>query len=109
VTDVFSDGVVPQSRFANSIYDNITSTSHWTSTPYIWDFTSDGDPFVDASGGDYRSALGAGTIDGIGKSGPPVYDTEISLDIIGNSISGASDIDIGPFNYGGGNYNWTDR
>ena len=116
---VYADGDTDTLHIVNSIlldngtYDaNIGGVSYDTVMNTIWDtysndavlitnydFTTDGDPFVDEPGGDYRSAVGEGTID----NGTAWYLTEedILKHIIGT-------VDIGPFEYPStDNFNWT--
>lgn len=83
-----------QGTLRNTIYQTLTGTFAVTTTNYDVD---SGDPFV--GGGDYQSAVDAPTI----NAGT---DVSVLSDIIGNGIASQ---DIGAFEFGGENYNWTDR
>ncbi|KKM79013.1 hypothetical protein LCGC14_1354140, partial [marine sediment metagenome] len=78
----------------NTVYTSYTGSFTNLITNYD---TDSGDPFVGS--GDYRSAVGASTING-------GTDVSRDSDIINNEISIQ---DIGAFEYGENKYNWTDR
>lgn len=101
-TDILTQTTMSGAVIRNTIYNTVTSTSHfgtWGGENYDWG--TSGDPFVNSAGGDYTTDPGeTGTIIDQG------YDVGQTEDIIGNEITTQ---DVGPFEYGGGNYNWTDR
>lgn len=83
--------------FRNNIYENLSGSFSTSTNNYDID---DGNPFVGS--GDYQTADGAYK-DDIKNAG---YDIGNTYDILGNEIDTQ---DIGPFEYGGTLFNWTNK
>lgn len=95
-TDIYSTGNLLNGILRNVIYDTKSSVT-WGTEATNYDISS-GDPFVGS--GDYQTADG---ITDVIDAGTPI---DQDADIIGNEITTQ---DIGPFEYGGTEYNWTNR
>jgi len=98
-TDINISGATSE-VLRNTMYDVMTGTPETNDNNY--DVGTSGDPWVDSSNGDYRTNTGETSI--IDQGATPTYSSPD--DIIGNDIT---TLDIGPFEYGGTEFNWTDR
>ena len=95
--DIYSSGTMSNVSLINNIYQTESGLLNFATLTTNYDI-DDGDPFV--GDGDYSPTVGASTI----NAGTTIADYD--SDILGNDIV---TIDIGPFEYGGENYNWTNR
>lgn len=98
-TDINISGATSE-VLRNTMYDVMTGTPATNDNNY--DVGTSGNPWVDSSNGDYRTDTGETSI--IDQGATPTYSSPD--DIIGNDIT---TLDIGPFEYGGTGFNWTNR
>jgi len=100
--DVYTSASLSDGYYRNNIHDGINSTSNWAAAySNNYDYGTSGDPFNDESGGDYSTdATATSVIDGGYSITGRTY--SILLSAIGTH-------DIGPFEYGETNTNWTIR